>query len=74
MINSSMSRSPLEEKLLLLLVGKILTSFSNATEVAQWATPSCSRPQRASDNGVRDGRSNLLVVTPTTCKSVPPNS
>ena len=26
------------------------------TEVAQWGTPSCSRPQPAMDNGVRDGR------------------
>ena len=28
------------------------------TEIAQWGTPSCSRPQPAMDNGVRDGRSN----------------
>ena len=28
------------------------------TEVAQWGAPSCSRPQPATDNGVRDGRSN----------------
>ena len=28
------------------------------TKVAQWGTPSCSRPQPATDNGVRDGRSN----------------
>ena len=28
------------------------------TEVAQWAAPSCSQPQPATDNGVRDGRSN----------------
>ena len=27
-------------------------------EVAQWETPSCNRPQPATDNGVRDGRSN----------------
>ena len=27
-------------------------------EVAQWGTASCSRPQLATDNGVRDGRSN----------------
>ena len=31
---------------------------SNATEVAQYATPSCSRPQPATHNGVRDGTSN----------------
>ena len=28
------------------------------TEVAQWGAPSCSQPQSATDNGVRDGRSN----------------
>ena len=28
------------------------------TEVAKWGTPSCSRPQPATYNGVRDGRSN----------------
>ena len=28
------------------------------TEVAQWGAPSCSQPQPATDNGVRDGRFN----------------
>ena len=28
------------------------------TEAAQWGTPSCSRPQPVTDNGVRDGKSN----------------
>ena len=28
------------------------------TEVAQWGAPSCSRPQRATNNCVGDGRSN----------------
>ena len=28
------------------------------TEAAQWGTPSCSQPQPATNNGVRDGRSN----------------
>ena len=28
------------------------------TEAAQWGTPSCSQPQPATDNGVRDCRSN----------------
>ena len=28
------------------------------TEVAQWGTPSCSRPQPATDNGITDGRNN----------------
>ena len=28
------------------------------TEVAQWGAISCSQPQSATDNGVKDGRSN----------------
>ena len=28
------------------------------TEVTQLGAPSCSQPQSATDNGVRDGRSN----------------
>ena len=28
------------------------------TELGQWGTPSCSRPQPATNNGVRDDRSN----------------
>ena len=38
--------------------GKLLNTCSNATEVVQWETPSSSRSQPATDNGVRDGRSN----------------
>ena len=34
-------------------------------------TPSCSRPQPATDNGVRDGRSNWLVAPPPSW-AVPP--
>ena len=41
------------------------------TEVAQWGTPSCSRPQPATDNGVRGGRSNWLVAPPTLMGSTP---
>ena len=41
------------------------------TEVAQFGTPSCSRPQSATDNGVRDGRSNWLVTLPTLMDSTP---
>ena len=41
------------------------------TEVAQWGTSSCSRPQSATDNGVRDGRSNWLVAPPTHMGSTP---
>ena len=47
------------------LWGPMSTTCSNATEVAQWATPSCSRPQPATDNGVRDGRSNRVAVNPS---------
>ena len=32
------------------------------TEVAQWRTPSCSRRQPDTDNGVRDGRSDCLIA------------
>ena len=35
-----------------------------STDVAKWPTRSCSRPQPAKDNGVRDGWSNWLAVTP----------
>ena len=34
------------------------------TEVAQCGAPSCSQPQPATDNGVRDGRSNRSIRTP----------
>ena len=39
--------------------------------VAQWGTPSCSRPQPATYDGVRDGRSNWLVEPPTLMASTP---
>ena len=42
------------------------------TEVAQWGAPSCSQPQAATDNGVRDGRSNWLVAPPTRHRAIPP--
>ena len=42
------------------------------TEVAQCGTPRCSRPQPATDNGVRYGRSNLLVAPPPPSRAVPP--
>ena len=44
------------------------------TEVAQWGTPGCSRPQPATDNGARDGRSNWLVAPPTRLGSTPTSS
>ena len=42
------------------------------TEVAQWWAPSCSQPQPATDNGIRDGRSNWLVAPPALHRAVPP--
>ena len=42
------------------------------TEVAQWGAPSCSQPQPAMDNGIRDGRSNWLVAPSTLHRAVPP--
>ena len=44
---------------------QLSTTCSNFTEGAQWGAPSCSQPQPATDNGVRDGRSNWLVAPPT---------
>ena len=32
--------------------------MSAFSKPAQWGTPSCSQPQPATDNGIRDGRSN----------------
>ena len=40
------------------LWSKLSTTCSNATDVAQRAAPSCSQPQSATNNGVRDGRFN----------------
>ena len=54
------------------LWGQLSTTCSNATEVAQWAAPSSSQSQRATDNGVRDGRSNWLSVIPTLYRAVTP--
>ena len=42
------------------------------TEVAQWGANSCSQPQPATDNGVRDGRPNWLVTPPTLHRALPP--
>ena len=44
------------------------------TEVAQWVTPGCSRPQPATDNGVRDDRSNWLVASPPSTGQYPLSS
>ena len=51
--------------------GKLSTTFSNATEVAKLGAPSCSQPQPATDNGISDGRSNWLAVTPTLHRAAP---
>ena len=40
------------------LWGQLSTVCSYTTEMAHYAVPGCSRPQPASDSGVRDGRSN----------------
>ena len=56
-IKSSMARSLPVENLLPQNVGSII-NYLQYTEAAQWGTPSCSQPQPATDNGVRDGRSN----------------
>ena len=45
--------------------------YAVITEIVQWGTPSCSQPQPATNNGVRDGRSNWLVAPPPSW-AVPP--
>ena len=50
---------------------QLSTTCSNAAEVTKWAAPSCNRPQPTMDNGVREGRSNLVaVITPTLYRTV----
>ena len=43
--------------------GLLLTNCSNVNEIATMGTPSFIRLHPATDNGVRDGRSNWLAVT-----------
>ena len=43
-------------------VGSVINNLQQSTEVAQWGTPSCCRPQPATDNGVKDSRSNRLIT------------
>ena len=43
---------------------QLAITCSNATEVAKYVTPSCSRQQPATDNGVRESRSNWLASSP----------
>ena len=42
------------------LWGEYSTTYSDATEAAQWTAPSCNQLQSATDNVVRDGRSILI--------------
>ena len=67
-----MARSPHRRIYYHCLWVQLTTTCSNATEVAQWADSEWSRPQPALDNGVIDGRSNWLAVTPTLDSAVPP--
>ena len=53
-----MARSLPVENLLPQNVGSIINYLQLSTDVAQWGTPSCSQPQPATNNGIRDGRSN----------------
>ena len=62
---------PVENLLPQNVVGSIINYLQESTEAAHKGTPSCSRPQPATDNGVRDGRSNShpppsLAVPPET--------
>ena len=70
-VKSSMARSLPVENLLPQNVESIINYLQSSTEVAQSGTPSCSRPQPAMDNGVKDGRSNWLVALLTLMGSTP---
>ena len=65
-----MARSLPVENLLPQNVRSII-NYLQYTEAAQWGTPSFSQPQPATDNGVRDGRSNWLFAPPTVMGSTP---
>ena len=52
-------------------VGSIINNLQQYTEVAKWGNHSCSRPQPATDTGVRDDRSNRLVTPPALMGSTP---
>ena len=56
---------------LLQLWCQLSTTCRNVTEVAQWATPSCSRPQAVTYNGVRYGRLNWLATPSIRMGSTP---
>ena len=49
-----MARSLPVENLLPQNVAPIVNFLQECTEAARWGTPSCSQPQPATDNGVRD--------------------
>ena len=55
-MRSSLARSSSRENILNCLSSQLLTTFSTATKVAQWATPSKNRRQAAAENDVKDGR------------------
>ena len=60
---SFMARSVPVENLLPQNVRSII-NYLQYTEVAQWGTPSCSRPQPTTNNVVRDSRLKWLVAPP----------
>ena len=66
-----MARSLPVENLLPQNAVSIINYLQQYTELAQWETPCCRRPQPATDNDVRDGRSNWLVAPPPSW-AVPP--
>ena len=55
---NSMARSLPVENLLPQNMGSMINYLQQCTEAAQWGTPGCSQPQSATNNGVKDGRSN----------------
>ena len=70
-VKSSLTRSLPVENLLQQNVWSII-NYLQATEVAQWGAPRCSWSQPATDNGVRDSRSNWLFHYPSLHSVVDP--
>ena len=79
-VKSSMAMGLSKENLQPQNVGSVINYLEQFTEVIYWSNfvvqkygnPCCSRPQLATDNGVRDGKSNWLVAPSTLHRAVPP--
>ena len=58
------SGTPRWESTITLFMSAVISKFSYSIEIVHLVAPDCSRLPPATDYDVRDGRSNLLSVTP----------